>query len=47
MHDGSIMNGGGMWLGMGIWWILILVLVLVLVVLGIAALARYLFGGRN
>ena len=43
MHDGSIMNGGGMWLGMGIWWILILVLV----VLGIAALARYLFGGRS
>lgn len=43
MHDGSIMNGGGMWLGMGIWWILILVLV----VLGIAALARYVFGGRN
>ena len=43
MHDGSIMSGGGMWLGMGLWWILILVLV----VLGIAALARYVFGGRN
>lgn len=43
MHDGSMMNGSGMWFGMGIWWILILVLV----VLGIAALARYVFGGRN
>ncbi|MDA8250705.1 MAG: hypothetical protein M0Z28_16250 [Rhodospirillales bacterium] len=43
MHDGGTMSGGGMWLGMGIWWILILVLV----VLGIAALARYLFGGRG
>jgi uncharacterized membrane protein len=43
MHDGSFMGGGGMWLGMGLWWILILVLV----VLGIAALARYVFGGRN
>ena len=43
MHNGSITGGGGMWLGMGIWWILILVLV----VLGIAALARYVFGGRN
>ena len=42
MHDGSMM-GGGMWLGMGIWWVLILVLV----VLGIAALARYVFGGRS
>ena len=42
MHDGSIM-GGGMWLGMEVWWILILVLV----ALGIAALARYLFGGRS
>ncbi len=47
MHDGGVMGGGmmggGMWFGMGIWWILILVLV----VLGIAALARYLFGGRD
>ena len=43
MHNGSMMGGAGMWLGMGIWWILILVLV----VLGIAALARYLFGGRG
>ena len=43
MHDGSMMGGGGMWLGMGIWWILILVLV----VLGIAALARNVFGGRG
>ena len=42
MHDDGMMNGG-MWFGMGIWWILILVLV----VLGIAALARYLFGGRG
>ncbi|WP_288049171.1 hypothetical protein [Acidiphilium sp.] len=43
MHDGSMMAGGGLWLGMRLWWILILVLV----VLGIAALARYVFGGRN
>jgi len=43
MHDFGMMGGGGMWLGMGLWWIL----VLVLVVLGIAALARYVFGGRN
>jgi hypothetical protein len=38
-----MMAGGGLWLGMRLWWILILVLV----VLGIAALARYVFGGRN
>ena len=42
MHSGGMM-GSGMWLGMGIWWILILILI----VLGIAALARYLFGGRG
>ena len=46
MHSGGMMGSGmmgGMWLGMGIWWILILILI----VLGIAALARYLFGGRG
>ncbi len=41
--QGGGMMWGGMWLGMGLWWILILVLV----VLGIAALARYVFGGRG
>ncbi len=39
---GSMM-GSGMWLGMGVWWFL----VLLLAVLGIAALARYLWGGRD
>ena len=47
MHDGGMTAGGmmgsGMWLGMGIFWILILVLI----VLGIAALLRYLFSGRG
>ncbi len=41
--QGGGMMWGGMWLGMWLWWILILVLV----VLGIAALARYVFGGRG
>ncbi len=35
--------GGGMWLGMGVLWLLILILI----VLGIAALLRYLFSGRG
>ena len=40
MHD--MMNGGTMW-GMGIYWLLLVVLVL----LGIAALAKYLFFMRR
>ena len=43
MHNGSMDGWRGMWPGMGIWWILILVLV----VLGSAALARNVFGGRG
>jgi hypothetical protein len=44
MHDmmGDMMGGGMMW-GMGLLWLLLLVLV----VLGIAALAKYIFGGRR
>lgn len=39
----ATMMGNGMWFGMEAWWIL----VLLLVVLGIAALARYLWGGKG
>jgi hypothetical protein len=42
MHAGGVM-GSGMWIGMGIWWLLLLLLI----VLGIAALVRFLFGGRG
>ncbi|GGG52477.1 hypothetical protein GCM10010964_44540 [Caldovatus sediminis] len=40
MH--GMMDGGMMW-GMGLIWLLLLVLL----VLGIAALVKYLFGGRR
>jgi len=36
------MMGGGMMWGMGLWWIL----VVILLILGIAALAKYLFSRR-
>ena len=36
------MMGGGMMWGMGLWWIL----VIILLILGIAALAKYLFSRR-
>lgn len=36
------MMGGGMMWGMGLWWILIVILL----ILGIAALAKYLFSRR-
>ena len=37
----EMMDGGMMW-GMGLWWIL----VVILLILGIAALAKYLFSRR-
>lgn len=41
MHD--MMGGGAMMWGMGLLWLLLLVLL----ALGIAALVKYLFGGRR
>jgi hypothetical protein len=42
MHTGQMMSSWMTW-GMSLWWLLLLILI----VLGIAALAKYVFGRRN
>jgi hypothetical protein len=42
MHDNAMMSSWMVW-GMSLWWLLLLVLI----VLGIAALAKYVFGRRD
>jgi hypothetical protein len=42
MHDNGMMSSWMVW-GMSLWWLLLLVLI----VLGIAALAKYVFGRRD